>query len=80
MRRGVLLEVVLDFLIDRDALGPAGGGIGAALDVAGEEFDAGEKTADAAHVAVAVAADLVGQTVENECLFCGRAPAAGGFP
>ena len=56
---GVGLQEVFDFLIDRDAFGPAGGRIGAALDVAGEELGAGEEAADAAHVVVAVAADFV---------------------
>ena len=42
--------------------------MGAALDVAGEELDAGQEAADAAHVAVAVGADLVADPVEGEQL------------
>ena len=38
----------------------------AALDVAGEQLDAGEQAADAAHVVVAVAADLVADAVEDK--------------
>ncbi len=38
----------------------------AALDVAGEQLDAGEQAADAAHVVVAVAADLVAHAVQHE--------------
>ena len=37
----------------------------AALDVAGEQLDAGQQAADAAHVVVAVAADLVAHAVQN---------------
>ncbi len=62
----ICLQEVLDFLVDGDAFGPAGRRVGAALDVAGEQFGAGEQAADAAHVVVAVAADLVGNAVEDE--------------
>ena len=41
------MKKVFDLLIDRDALGPAGGCIGAALDVTREQLDAGEQTAHA---------------------------------
>ncbi len=62
---GSLLQEVLDLLIDRDAAGPAGGRVRAALDVAGEQLDAGEQAADAAHVVVAVAADPVADAVQR---------------
>ena len=38
----------------------------AALDVAGEQLDAGQQTADAAHVVVAVAANLVANAVQDQ--------------
>ena len=38
----------------------------AALDVAGEQLDARQQAADAAHVVVAVAADLVADAVQGE--------------
>ena len=38
----------------------------AALDVAGEQLDAGQQAADAAHVVVAVAADLVADAVQDQ--------------
>ncbi len=66
---GVALEEVLDFLIDGDAAGPAGRRVAAALHVAGEEFDAGEQTAHAAHVGVAVAADAIADAVQRSA--CG---------
>src|SRR5262249_34702074 len=68
----VLLEEVPNLLVDGDALGPAGWRVGATLDVAGEEFDAGEEAAYAAHVAVAVAANLVGDTLQCERLLAER--------
>src|SRR6185295_4966617 len=58
--------------VDRDAGGPAGRGIGTALDVAGKQFDAGEQAADAAHVAVAVAANSVAHAFENQRLILER--------
>ncbi len=66
LRLGLGLEVVLDLLVDRKALGPAGGRVRAALDVAGEELDAREQAADAAHVAVAVAANLVANPMKGQ--------------
>ena len=58
--------MVLDLLVDGDAAGPAGRRVGTALDVAGEQLDAGEQAADAAHVAVAVAADPVADAVQEQ--------------
>ncbi len=69
LRRRVGLQVRLDLLVDRDAVGPAGWRIGAALDVAREKLDAGQQAADAAHVAVAVAANLVADAVQDQGLF-----------
>ena len=60
------LEGVLDLLVDREPLGPAGRRVGTALDVAGEKLDAGQQAAHAAHVVVAVAANLVADAVENQ--------------
>ena len=65
-RARVRLQIVLDFLVDRNALRPAGRRIGTALNVAGEQLGAGEQAADAAHVVVAVAADLVAHAVQHE--------------
>ena len=65
-RGGVVLQMTLDLLVDRDAAGPAGRRIRAALDVAGKQLDAGEQAADAAHVAIAVAADLVAHAVQHQ--------------
>ena len=48
------------------------GRVRAALDVAGEQLDAGEQAADAAHVAVAVAADLVADAVQGQRLVLER--------
>ncbi len=39
---GSLCRMVLDLLVDRDAAGPAGRRVRAALDVAGEQLDAGQ--------------------------------------
>src|SRR5262249_5365998 len=66
LRRRVRLQEVPDLLIDGDALGPAGRRVGAALDVAGEQLDAGQEAAHAAHVRVAVAAHLVADAVQDE--------------
>ncbi len=63
---GLGLEVVLEFLVDRRPAGPAGGGIGAALDVAREQFDPGEEATHAAHVSVAVATDAVTKTFDDQ--------------
>ena len=60
------LQEVFEFLVERNAFGPAGGSVGAALDVAGEQLGAGEKAADAAHVVVAVAADAIGDAFKDE--------------
>src|SRR6185369_14907263 len=68
LRLRLRLQEIADLLVDGEALGPAGGRVGAALDVAGEELDAGQQAADAAHVAVAVGADLVADAVEGEQL------------
>ena len=65
-RGRVVLEEVLDLLVDRQAAGPAGRRVRAALDVAREELDAGQQAADAAHVVVAVAADLVADAVQGQ--------------
>src|SRR5262249_33244341 len=65
-RRWAALQVVLDFLIDRQSAGPAGRRVRAALDVAGKQFDSCQQAADAAHVIVAVAADLIANAVEDE--------------
>ena len=48
----------------------------AALDVAGEQLDAGQQAADAAHVVVAVAADLVADAVQDRACGPGTARAA----
>ena len=77
---GSCLEEVPDLLIDRDALGPAGRRVGPALDVAGEEFDAGEQAADAAHVAVAVAANAIADAVQRQDLVLERLQRLRGFP
>ena len=53
-------------------LGPAGRRVRAALDVAGEQLDAGQQAADAAHVVVAVAADLVADAVQDQRLVLER--------
>ena len=53
------LEKVFDFLVDGNTARPTGGGIGTALDIAGEEFDGGKQAAHAAHVTVAIAAIVV---------------------
>ena len=58
----------LDGLIDGKPGGPAGGGIGATLDVTGEKFNAGEQAANAAHVVVAIAFDPVANAFEDQCL------------
>jgi hypothetical protein len=60
------LEVILDLLVDRNAAGPAGRRVRAALDVAGEQLDAGEQAAHAAHVVVTVAAHLVAQPFQHQ--------------
>ena len=60
------LEEAGDLLIDRQPARPARRRVASPLDVAGEEFDAGEQAADAAHVAIAVAADLVANAFEGE--------------
>ena len=61
-----------DFLVDRVSLRPARGGVGTSLDVARKQLDAGEQAAHAAHVGVAVAADLVADAVEREELVLER--------
>ena len=63
---GPALEVVLDLLIDREPFGPSGRRVGTTLDVAGEELDARQQAAHAAHVVVAVAAKLVADAVQNQ--------------
>lgn len=65
-RFGLGLEEVFDLLIDRQAAGPTGRRVRTALDVARIKLDACQQAADAAHVAVAVAADLVAHAVQNE--------------
>ena len=65
-RFGPALQEILDLLIDRDSLGPSGRGVRTALDVAGEQLDAGQQAAHAAHVVVAVAAKLVADAVEDQ--------------
>ena len=66
LRLGLGVQKVADLLIDRRAFGPAGGRVAAALDIAGEELDAGQQAAHAAHVSVAVAADLVREALEEQ--------------
>ena len=65
---GLGLQVAGDLLVDGDALRPARRGVRAALDVAREQLDAGEQAAHAAHVAVAVALDLVADALEHQGL------------
>ena len=65
-RLGPALQGILDLLIDRDPLGPSGGSVRATLDVAGEELDSGQQAAHAAHVVVAVTAQLVANTVQDQ--------------
>ncbi len=65
-RVSLALESGLDFLIDRRPFRPAGGRVGAPLDVAGKELDSGEQAAHPAHVIVAVAAKLVTNAVEYQ--------------
>ena len=48
----------------------------AALNVAGKQLDAGEQAADAAHVVVAVAANLVADAVQHQRAVLRTAPAA----
>ena len=60
------LEESGDLLIDRRSARPARRRVAPPLDVAREELDTGEEAADAAHVAVAVAADLVADSLERE--------------
>ena len=60
------LEESGDLLIDRRSARPARRRVAPPLDVAREELDTGEEAADAAHVAVAVAADLVANSLERE--------------
>src|SRR5207249_4011510 len=60
------LEEVPYFLIDGNAARPTGRCVRAALDIAGEQLDTREQTTHAAHVAVAVAAHLVGQPVQDQ--------------
>ena len=67
-RLRLALEEILHLLVDGDAARPAGGIAAAAPDIAGQQFTAGEQAAHAAHVAVAVAADLVVDAVEHERL------------
>ena len=62
----VVLEKIPDFLVDGDTVGPACGGVRAALDVSGEEFNAGEEAADPTLVTVAVAPDLVAESLQHE--------------
>ena len=68
----LLLQKVFDFLIDRNAAGPTGRRVGAALDVAGKQLGAGQQAADAAHVVVAVAAHFVAHAVQDERLIAER--------
>ena len=65
---GLRLQKVFDLLINRDAFGPASRGVAAALNVAGEELDAGKQAAHPAHVAVAIAAHAVVHALEHEQL------------
>ena len=64
--RSLALEKVFDLLVDRDAAGPAGRHAGTAHDIARQQFDAGEEATHAAHVAVAIAAHFVGETLEGQ--------------
>ena len=66
LRRLILLKMVLDFLVDGDAAGPARGRMRAALNVAWEQLDAGKEATDTAHVIVAVAPNAISHPVENE--------------
>jgi hypothetical protein len=60
------LQEVFDLLVDRQAAGPAGGSVAAPLDVSGEQFDAGQQAAHAAHVLIAVAANFVMHAVQDQ--------------
>ena len=60
------LQGVLDLLVDREPLGPARRRVGTTLDVAGKELDPRQQAAHAAHVVVAVAAELVADPVEDQ--------------
>ena len=60
------MEEISNFLIDGNIFRPAGGFVTAALDVTGEQFVGGQQAADAAHVAVAVAANFIGDAFEGE--------------
>ena len=66
------LEMGADDLVDGRPAGPAGGGAAAAHDVAGEELDAGQQAAHAAHVGIAVAADTIVHALEREQLVLER--------
>jgi hypothetical protein len=60
------LQIIRDFLIDRDTACPPGWRIGSALDVPWVEFDSGEQAADSAHVVIAITSNLVAHAVECE--------------
>ena len=62
------LQVVLDLLINGDVARPTGRITAAAHDVALHQLVAGEQAAHAAHVAVAIATDFVGDAMEDEGL------------
>ena len=55
-------------MVDGRPAGPARRRVGASLNIAGQQFNAREQAAHAAHVPVAVAADPVAQSFENEHL------------
>ena len=68
----VRLQIGAQRLVDGRTAGPAGGRAAPAHDVAGEELDAGEQAAHAAHVRIAVAADAVVDALEREQLVLER--------
>jgi len=67
-----LLQLILDFLVDRKAARPSGRRMRSSLDIAGKQLGAGQQAADAPHVAVAVAADLVVDSFQNQGLLAKR--------
>src|SRR5690606_27686941 len=62
----VLLQEILNFLIDGNSAGPTGGSLTAPLHVPGKQFDPRKQTADAPHVAIAIASNAIAHTVQDE--------------
>src|SRR5262249_24542329 len=65
-RGRVALQEVLDLLIDRDSPRPSGRSMRADLNVSRKQLDPRQQAADAAHVIIAVAANLVADAVKNQ--------------